>query len=53
MANNDGVENFVNSMVENSKKKNEKPKPQTRANVDHKDVENLLDNIRQKIQQQK
>ncbi len=46
----DGTQNFVESMLENAKKKKEKPKAQGRCNVDHEEVENILENIQKDVQ---
>ena len=47
----DGTQNFVDAMLKSAKEKNEKPKPQGRSNVDHKEVENLLEDIQKEVQQ--
>ena len=50
---NDGVDIFVSSMIENAKKKKEKPAPQTRNSADPKEVQNILERIQREIQQKK
>jgi len=45
----ENTENFVNSMLESAKKK-EETKPQKRADVDQEEVEDLLKEIQDKLQ---